>query len=489
MRKFKILYLLLPFLLLSCEEWLDVTPSDQVSEKDLFKTAEGYRNSLLGIYKDISSSDMYAKEMTWGLMDVLGQYYDLSYSKNYAYRFSVYGGEYTFDYVRTKPIINSLWSKPYNAIANCNNLIQNLDNANAEMFKDGQGEDELNLIKGEAYALRALIHFDLLRIFAASPKVDPNGKYIPYCDKFPSILNDKKEVNTIMDSIISDLEKGERLTINYDTLRKGAIYYVSQRLESQRSGGSSDFLSFRGYRLNYYAIRALKARAYLYKGDVENALKEASFIKEQKLFKFTSSYYMGQGNTKMYHDVMFALYNNHLVDFYNEENYSEGYYDFYLAVKAEDMFDVSLYDDTDSEKDYRYSKIIEKRTGEFFMSKKYPESSGSYNEYNKKMIPMLRYSEVLLIYAECMYDIDPEKAKDALYIIRYYRGSKDDIDISSKENFMKEIKLEYQREFIGEGQMFFFYKRLNQNIVTDGEEIDMTKNFIIPIPDIESINN
>lgn len=488
MRKFKILYLLLPFLLLSCDEWLDVTPSDQVSEKDLFETAEGYRNSLLGVYKDISTKDMYAKEMTWGLMDVLAQYYDLSYSKNYAYRFAVYGGEYSFDYDRTKPIINSLWSKPYNAIANCNNLIKNLGKASPEMFKDGLGEDELNLIKGEAYALRAFIHFDLLRIFAASPKVDPKGKYIPYCSEFPSIINDKKEVSAVMDSVIADLERGERLTIKFDTLYKYPMSTVSRRLEGTRFG-LSEFLSFRGYRLNYYAIRGLKARAYLYKGDMENAMKEAKFLIDEKMFRFTSSYYMGQGNTKMYDDIMFALYNNHLVDYYNEENYSEGYYDYYLAIKAEDMFNVSLYDDYDSEKDYRYSKIIEKRTGEFFMSKKYPVSSGRYAEYSKKMIPVLRYSEMLLIYAECMYDIDPEKAKDALYYLRYYRGSKDDIDISSKENFMNEIKLEYQREFIGEGQMFFFYKRLNQNIITEGEEIDMTDNFVIPVPDNESINN
>lgn len=495
MKKIKLLYLILPILLFSCEDWLDVKPSDQVSEDELFQSGEGYRNALLGIYKDISTTDMYAQQMTWGFMDVLAQYYDMYYADSDGCKAAVYyarynDGEYSYEATRTKPIIENLWSKPYNAIANCNNLIQNLENADVEMFKDGLGEDELNLIKGEAYALRAFLHFDLLRIFAASPKVNPSGKYIPYCNTFPSIVNEKKEVNTVIDSIISDLEKGERLTIKYDTLCKGAFEDVVCRLE-YRTFGLSEFLSFRGYRLNYYAIRALKARAYLYKGDLENARKEARYIMDQELLSFTRSYQIKYGKTKLYDDIIFALYNNHLADYYKEKNYTKGYDDIYLALRAEEMFDVDLYAsaDKDTEKDYRYSKLVEKRSGEMFLSKKYPENEGKSNDYNKKIIPIIRYSEILLIYAECMYDIDKEKAKKALYYLRYYRGSQDDIDISSKENFMKEIKLEYQREFIGEGQMFYFYKRLNQNIFVEGEEMDMSKNFIIPIPDIESVNN
>ena len=40
---------LLPIMLSSCEQWLDVSPDDQVNEETLFENGDGYRNALNGV--------------------------------------------------------------------------------------------------------------------------------------------------------------------------------------------------------------------------------------------------------------------------------------------------------------------------------------------------------------------------------------------------------------------------------------------------------
>ena len=51
MRKYKLLLVLLVSLsTISCDGWLDVKPQDEIDEKDLFATGDGYRHLLNGIY-------------------------------------------------------------------------------------------------------------------------------------------------------------------------------------------------------------------------------------------------------------------------------------------------------------------------------------------------------------------------------------------------------------------------------------------------------
>ena len=65
-------------MIMSCSEWLDVAPDDQVNEKTLFKTGEGYRNALNGVYRDMADFSMYGRELSWGMLDVLSQMYNSS---------------------------------------------------------------------------------------------------------------------------------------------------------------------------------------------------------------------------------------------------------------------------------------------------------------------------------------------------------------------------------------------------------------------------
>mgnify|MGYP002228113051 FL=1 len=66
-------------------------------------------------------------------------------------------------------MVDTLWSSNYYAIANCNYLLQNISKHGGVL-----SEKVRPLVEGEALALRAFLHFDLLRGFAPSYKMGAN---------------------------------------------------------------------------------------------------------------------------------------------------------------------------------------------------------------------------------------------------------------------------------------------------------------------------
>ena len=74
MKKIKIFVLstLLAMLSTSCNDWLDVNPSDQIKEEYLFETGNGYRTALNGIYRNMTSFSTYGSNLKWGAYRCLG---------------------------------------------------------------------------------------------------------------------------------------------------------------------------------------------------------------------------------------------------------------------------------------------------------------------------------------------------------------------------------------------------------------------------------
>jgi hypothetical protein len=76
---------------------------------------------------------------------------------------------------------------------------------------------EKNMILGEAIALRAYMHFDLLRIYAPSLAMNPGDRlFIPYVDKYPSYLSDRQTVGYCLERIIADLVEAQKILKDVD---------------------------------------------------------------------------------------------------------------------------------------------------------------------------------------------------------------------------------------------------------------------------------
>ena len=92
-----------------------------------------------------------------------------------------------------------------------------------------------------------------------------------------------------------------------------------------------------------------------------------------------------------------------------------------------------------------------------------------------EQICLLRVSELFLIAAECS-----ENESDKLEYLNRFRAHR---GLASLSEVVDAIHEEYRKEFIGEGQLFFFYKRKNMNkIGGDNKSIDVEKVYSIPLP-------
>ena len=106
------------------------------------------------------------------------------------------------------------------------------------------------------------------------------------------------------------------------------------------------------------------------------------------------------------------------------------------------------------------------------------------------MMPLIRLSELYLIAAEC--ETDSQQALDYLNTLRNKRNCPD-LQPKTPDELMDGITSEFRKETIGEGQMFFFYKRHAMQNIPNGSSMTGTmnmqpKSYVVPIPDSELDN-
>lgn len=496
------------FSLTSCSDWLDVNPQDQIKEDYLFTTGDGYQTALNGIYRQMATFNLYGSNLTWGIIDAWGQVYNMK-------KCPTTGAGQAMNKIATlnftnsqlTPTTDAMWNSAWNAIANCNELIQKTQEAAADTTIFYLGDRERKLILSEAIGLRAMLHFDLLRIYAPAPAANPGTKgYIPYVDYYPAYVNDNKSVSECLEKIITDLKTAQEGLFKYEG--EFTTHFNANTRFDLSASGKNLFYVYRGYRLNYWAVTALLARVYLYAGMKHEAYAQAKILLDEEdkygFFAAETSSWSGpdnikSGNIKMYEDIIFGLYSpTELVDWDEEINHgSDGndeYSQNYLSWTS-DM--VNTYFGDEKNEDWRCIYQLEsKQNGRYYRPLKYHKQSESsqYGSTNNKLIPLIRMSEVYYLAAECLYDPADAKAcawaKWYLQKVKMGRGIKrPNLDnVSTKEDFISALISDMRREFLGEGQTLFIYKRLNRILPSPNSEdiLPTEDNFVLPKPTSES---
>ena len=110
----------------SCEDWLNLQPEGQTTEDQLFRTGDGYRTVLNGLYKSMASTSLYGGELGFGVVDCISQQYNLESMEQFVFTQKYLAAD-VFDYnnVYLLPVIKNIWKSAFNIIANANCLIQN----------------------------------------------------------------------------------------------------------------------------------------------------------------------------------------------------------------------------------------------------------------------------------------------------------------------------------------------------------------------------
>lgn len=471
----------------ACNDWLDVEPSDQVSGEKLFESGDGFRNALNGIYISMSSPELYGRELSWGLASVLSQTYDdKDMAKSKAYGSAI---KYEYGEAEIKTVLESIWSKGYNAIANCNKLISEAEAKDSTVFREG--EVERNLIIGEAKALRAMMHFDILRLFAPSVASGDAAKRIPYFTEYPSKYEPPLSVKEGLEKVEEDLLSARQLVAKHDTI----VNITTMGNPDYRMGGTNkaiggEFFGQRGIRMNYAAVEALLARVYLYDNDLENAAKYAKsvidkFVTRRQWFKFTDSYdYTKVADKekfiKLYEDIFLAFYDRKLLDKIADFKMANS-----SALMTLKNYPALFEKDGD---DYRtYLTTSDGKTGKASMKWLNTNSTTQSVTIQYKLIPIIRLSEMYYILSEASAGTNLTEALSCLTVVRKARGAKRDISATSPNDYYNELVAECKKEFLAEGQMFFFFKRWNTPVTTGTQVIQMAGKYVLPIPESEII--
>src|SRR6187401_452657 len=165
--KLKILVIsMLAFGLFSCEKTLDVEPTNQVDASTSIKTPADAQIMINGIMRSMSSADYYGRNfILYG--DAKGGYLTI------ASQGRGNDGLYTFNHSPSTGSYSGFWSQIYFSLLQVNNLLQNIGELEAG------GATGYGSYKGQALTLRAIMYFDLVRLYGKSYDLDKNAYGVP----------------------------------------------------------------------------------------------------------------------------------------------------------------------------------------------------------------------------------------------------------------------------------------------------------------------
>lgn len=482
-------FFILSVLFVSCEEWLDVSPTTQLERSKLLSTEAGYKDALSGVYSLMTGTNLYGREMSFGTLDILSGYYSPETSGSSIYYNLSQSYPYKFDDPNKDQncvaIIDNMWSGMYNAVSNINSMLETIDSK-----KDIFSNDNYNLIKGECIGLRAFLHFDLLRMYGASYAADPEMKCIPYVENLDLTVAPLLTVKQASNKIISELETALALMEN-DPLVKGEA--PSNILASTVATTSLSAYHNRKYRFNYYAVAATLARAYLWKGDKVNALKYAKkvievqsarfpWVTDNNLVNINSSTAANKDRTFTTEHIFglnIRAFESIIPLHFNVAGQSSG-----LRLSTTSTVKNSIYENQTA--DPRNQYLFVSFNSDFLSSKLFQDQEAS--TWFKYQMPMIRISEMYYIAAECEPNI--ADALNWLNTVRTVRklDNLTAATITSDQALLNEIRKEYEKEFINEGQLWFFYKRQNLSTLPNTYNFTDTKLYVFDRPQDEIVN-
>lgn len=465
-KKLRYMMLCLSLFAFGCNDWLDVQPKSQVKEEDLFSSESGFRDALTGIYALMGRVETYGGNSTMGFMDMLAQ----TYSKvDYDYEDAL---KYNYKEEHVKGIVDTMWSSNYNAIANCNYLLQNIEKKGSVM-----SERLRNVVEGEALALRAFLHFDLLRGYAPSYKMGKDEPAIPYVREVTNSPVVQSTVAEVLEYILTDLKTAQALLKPVDPIGPSFAEY-NDKLEYGMDEYITDdgFWLYRKSRLNYYGVTALMARVVSSARKIcTDALACAQEVIDSKRFEF-----MNDSINNVY-----AYRNLSYIEKMARHEYVSSLYVYDLKEGRSDLFFKNLASCECVIAEGRKASIYSGMGQDLDIRSKnwFETPAGSATEYvNKYMrgtqIPLLKLSEMYLIAAEASGDIR------YLETLRANRGYATD-PLPAGANLQDEITKEYQKEFIAEGQLFYYYKRRNMAILPITSTSMNRATYVLPVPDNE----
>jgi starch-binding outer membrane protein, SusD/RagB family len=426
----KLFYLLIIGVLglVSCDKKLNLEPWEQASTTGVFQSIEDFENGVRGIYASLKENGAFGISYMFIFPDVTSDNLiqcqagrlSLTEAQNWTYSSNYY-------------VAASIWTDMYAAINNANQIITNL-----EPFEVTTEKQALkNQLLGEAYALRALLHFRLVKYFGkAYSQANAGDLGVAYMKKSEVGFPSRETIISNYSNIVADLTTALSLV----TIDNGR------------------------YRISPAAVNGIFAQVNLEMGNYTDAITHADASLTDRgicsLNKFKQIWTDQTADGAVFYIQIVESDAINLGDNYSQSSSSTG-------TKSEFVADYSLY------QLYSSNDI---RLGTYFITRSY--NGILYNHIAKYMqrtgavtpnmvdLKLLRAEEILLIKAEAHYMIGGQdvQALDALNQLRRERYTAYVDGDETGTDLFNAIQLQRRLELAFEGDRLFTLKRLKKSV-------------------------
>lgn len=302
------------------------------------------------------------------------------------------------------------WNKIYETVAKANIVV----NTNVSGFTDA---DFAEYLQGEAYGLRAVAFFDLLKLYGQQFSGGSVGIVLP--TKYdPKALMPRASVAETEAQIDADFTK--------------ALQMMEANAGYDQAAVKTD--------LSINALKGLMTRFYLYKKDyakvrslVNDVVASGNYsVAPAALVNVFFSYQMNGAASNSIFELAVGINSALATDSYGYLIGLQGYANIQLKEGVVDLYEAN---------DARL-KLITEDAGDYFVTGKYTHDNGADN------IKMIRYEEVLLAGVEA--ELNGGSSAKAL---EYYNDIVTNRGLAAATSVtMEDLKLERLKELLGEGQ-------------------------------------
>ena len=454
MKNSLIVLLFLLLFLQSCDGFLDTAPSNSVTTDLALLTIRDANFAVNGLYRPLKAASFYG-----GTMTLMGD----NRGDDFLPRNSNVGGWnelYAFRYTSENLNQWGIWGSCYNTIMKANAILEGWESLQA------QTADQIaqkNDIKAHALAVRAFTYFDLVRLYGY-PYLKDNGQ------SMGAIIVDKTitpkealemERSTVADTysfLLKDIQEALPLIFKPSTLSEAN---AQPNPASERPGRIGKF--------NYWSLKMLQARAYLYMGQWDNAYSAAIEVIRDSPYRLVShSEYINDLGTEGGVETIFELLvgGDRETDMDANNNFDGMYNSFWhispgMARLVPSIAWVELMEEDPDDVRCNYISWYN-GSEDLTWIKKFPGIGGDFKRNNPRIF---RLSEAYFIAAETALATGKQsEANQYLDAIRKRANPANPTITCTLDELLKEKR----KEFIGEGHRFYDLMRLGKTMVRSG---------------------
>ncbi|SFR51267.1 SusD family protein [Robiginitalea myxolifaciens] len=446
------------FLLVGCEDRLDVVPEDQVASNTVFNSLATIDGAVVGIYSKNQSGDLN------GMAQLTSDF--MADDVNFVGSFTSLQEIDQFETLATNTSVDNIWLDGYELIGAANNVIENLP-----LVFDVQGVDETVKAQfiAEAKFLRALTYFQLVNLFAQPYQFAQGG-------------------NLGVPLVLQPFEGGD---ISSFQLERSTVNEVHAQIESDLMDAIADLPADNGVRAESGSARALLARLYLYREQWAQAAAQADMVISSGNYSLAADYDFYDDNPGSSEHI-FTVVNTPSDGPQEVAGSDEVYVTFYNAApggRGDAPFSQSLLDAFAAEPgDRRFDELSVAATdaggNNTFFTTKYPDI---VNVASDGMV--LRITEMYLIRAEANLRGGSNVGDSPINDINLLRNRAGLAPLGSVD--LDAILNERRKELCFEGHRRMDLLRNNRNLRPGGgpESEPGANKVIFPIVEDETTNN